>query len=177
MDFKSSFKDLSDIILNECLSLSLRKLKLNFTPTFDQRSVIFNFVRGNDVFVSLPTGSGKSLCYTVLPYMFDFLKAQISTASTVVHSSIVIVVSPLMSLMKDQVAKYSGSGLACAFVGEEQRDENVKEAVVRGQFQLLYMSPESLLCVLRWREMFLSSTYQSNLVAVVVDEAHCVREW
>ena len=44
-------------------------------------------------------------------------------------------------LMRDQVAKYSGSGLACAFVGEEQRDENVKEAVVRGQFQLIYMSP------------------------------------
>lgn len=152
---------------------TLRKLKLHFTATCDQRSVIFNFVRRNDVFVSLPTGSGKSLCYTVLPYMFVFLKAQISTASTVIHSSIVIVVSPLMSLMRDQVAKYSGSDLACAFVGEEQRDEEVKEGVMRGQFQLIYMSPDSLLCVLRWREMSLS-TYHSNLVAEIVNEAHCV---
>ena len=82
-----------------------------------------NFVRGKDVFVSLPTGSGKSLCYTVLPYIFDFLKARICTekSSTIVHSSIVIVVSPLMSLMRDQVTKYSKSSLACALLRKNRQ--------------------------------------------------------
>ena len=42
---------------------------------------------------------------------------------------------------------------------------------------MIYMSPESLLCVLKWREMFRSTVYQNNLIAIVVDEAHCVEKW
>ena len=76
------FKDLSDNILDECLSASLRKLKLDFTPTSDQQDFIFNLVKGKDVLVSLPMG--WSLCYTVL------LKARLSTekSSTIIHSSL-----------------------------------------------------------------------------------------
>ena len=63
--------------------------------TPEQAVVVENFVRGRDVFVSLPTGSGKSLCYGVLPVLFDRLQRSD-------HRAIVVVVSPLISLMKDQ---------------------------------------------------------------------------
>ena len=62
----------------------------------NQLAVLRRFMNGRDVFVCLPTGSGKSLCYCLLPKVFDKLKP-------CTHSSIVVVVSPLISLMKDQV--------------------------------------------------------------------------
>ena len=61
----------------------------------EQRTSIFQFASGSDVFVSLPTGYGKSLCYTLLPPVFDLLRG-------VKEKSIVLVVSPLLALMKDQ---------------------------------------------------------------------------
>lgn len=133
---------------------------------------------GRDVFVSIPTGDGKSMCFVSLPLVFDHLKRHLFPAA-VMHScvSIVLVVSPLISLMKDQVSKYQERGMKCAFVGEEQADAVVKAGVTTGQYQLVYMSPESLLCVLQWREMLRSEIYQRNLVGVVVDEAHCVEKW
>ena len=67
-------------------------------PTEDQRDAIRSFVEGVDVFVSLPTGSGKSLCYACLPVLFDVLRGDVDQ-----QGSIVVVVSPLSSLMQDQV--------------------------------------------------------------------------
>ena len=166
-------------IFDECLTASLQKLHFDFSITDNQREIIFNFIRGKDVFVSLPTGAGKSLCFAVLPYLFDFLKSRVSSIGELAaeERSIVVVVSPLISLMKDQVAKFSERGLACTFVGGEQEDVSTTSNVLCGRYQLVYMSPESLLCVLKWREMFRSPIYEKNLVAIVVDEAHCVREW
>ena len=62
----------------------------------NQRKSIKAFLEGNDVFVSLPTGSGKSLCYAVLPYAFDEFRGR--------DGSIAIIVSPLKALMKNQVS-------------------------------------------------------------------------
>ena len=69
-----------------------------------QREVILSFVRGHDVFVSLPTGSGKSLCYSCLLWTFDYLKGDEWRAARL----IVVVVSSLIALMKDQVAALPG---------------------------------------------------------------------
>ena len=66
-------------------------------PTEDQRDAIRSFVEGVDVFVSLPTGSGKSLCYACLPVLFDVLRGDVDQQGSIV------VVSPLSSLMQDQV--------------------------------------------------------------------------
>ena len=63
------------------------------------------------------------------------------------------------------------------FVGKDQTDEGIKADVVKGKFSLVYMSPESMLTVLKYREMFRSSTYQQNLVCLAVDEAHCIDKW
>ena len=71
-------------------------------PSENQALAINHFVRGNDVFISLPTGSGKSLCYASIPGVFDSLKRRANIASD--HHSIAIIVSPLSSLMQDQVS-------------------------------------------------------------------------
>ena len=136
----------------------------------DQVVAIREFVLGRDVFVMLPTGSGKSLCYAALPYVFDSLRGEN-------RASIVLVASPLQSIMEDQVKKYTARGLHAAFLGKAQRDERVRAGVVHGDYQLVYMSPEAMLLNLRWREMFRSDVYQNNLMCLAVDEAHCVEKW
>ena len=80
--------------------------KLGYSrATGDQASAIREFAVGRDVFVKLPTGSGKSLCYAALPLVFDFLRAQSESLS------IAVVVCPLQSIMEDQVRKYMARGL------------------------------------------------------------------
>ena len=127
----------------------------------EQELAILSFMEGNDVFVSLPTGFGKSLRYAALPYAFDQLRA---TA----RQSIVIVVSPLIAL-------YSAKGLKVG--GITGATLEVKSQVVKGNFQIVYFSPESLLSGHRWRELLQVEQYRSNVVAFIVDEAHCVKKW
>ena len=131
-----------------------------------QEQVIRHFVRGNDVFVSLPTGSRKSLCYSLLPGVFDEMRRS-------KERSIVIVVSPLVALMKDQVRAMTERNVQSVFVGDADDEDEVCE----GKYQLVFMSPESLLTDPTWRDMLLSPIYQENLVALVIDEAHCVKKW
>ncbi len=133
------------------------------------------FMGGRDVFVSLPTGSGESICFICLPHIFDELR-KLSEGQNH-HNSIVVVVSPLPSLMLDQVAKASAKGMRAVCIGRDQLDFKVGKAVENGGYQLLYISPEAMLSSLRWREMFLSTVYQHNLVCLAIDEAHLVEKW
>ena len=79
--------------------------------------------------------------------------------------------------MMDQQAKYSPLGLKTEFVGEAQTDAAVKEKVRGGEVQLVYITPESIIETSTYRDMLLSRPYQDKLVALVVDEAHCVKTW
>lgn len=93
-------------------------------------------------------------------------------------TAIVFCISPLISLMADQKAKFSPRGLATVFVGGAQEDVTAAyKAVLEGKCQLVYMTPESLFANPLWWEMLRSPVYQTNLVAVVVNEAHCVQKW
>lgn len=136
----------------------------------EQFEAVKEFVKGKDVFVSTPTGSGKSLCYGCLPLVFDSLR------SGGKQEAIVVVVSPLKALMLDQVQAFTAKGVKCAYVGAQESD-SVNLHVEKGEFSLVFMSPESLVSGCRWREMFRSAIYQANLVGVVVDEAHCIDKW
>lgn len=91
--------------------------------------------------------------------------------------NIVVCVSPLTSLMLDQQSKFVPRGLQAEFVGEMQTDMLSKDKVIRGQVQLLFITPENLIENRRYRKMLLSEVYQQKLVAIVVDEAHCVKTW
>ena len=134
----------------------------------------------------LPTGFGKSLIYAILPAVFDKLNGNVKVGhkyyNPIIYfkgstESIVVIVSPLTALMLDQKQKFSQQALTVNYVGEAQQDENAMASIMKGEVQLVYMSPESLLCNLRIRRMFCNSIYQNNLVAFVVDEAHCVKMW
>ena len=134
---------------------------------------MLHFLSGQDVFVSLPTGAGKSLCYLLLPTCFDLLRG--CSAGT----SMVIVVSPLKGLMEDQVAKARSRGLSSiSYVGtrygELQEDMG---GICKGAFSIVFVSPQALLTELRWREVLRSDIYQRNMVGLIVDEAHCVDKW
>ena len=99
------------------------------------------------MFVRLPTGSSKSLCYCILPGVFDELRNQ-------VDMSIAIVVSPLIALMEDQVRSMTERGVKAIYVGNA--DDNQPSAVCEGKYRLLFMSPETLLGDVRWRDMLQS---------------------
>ena len=133
----------------------------------EQFEAVKEFVKGKDVFVSTPTGSGKTLCYGCLPLVFDSLR------SGGKQEAIVVVVSPLKALMLHQVQAFTAKGVNCAYVGAQESD-SVNLHVEKGEFSLVFMSPKSLVSGCRWREMFHSAIYQANLVGMVVDEAHCI---
>ena len=120
------------------------------------------------VFVALPTGYGKSLCYSCLPYVFDLIMCK-------EKQSIVVVVSPLVALMKDQVDSCTAKGLSAAYVSAEPGNENMNQGVLEGRYQLVFLSPEALFFSRRWREMLREEPYCSNLVAFVIGEAHCIK--
>ena len=123
----------------------------------------------------LPTGAGKSLCFVALPLVFDNLRKNFVQAQGNC-TSIVVVVSPLVSLMKDQVHSYTKKGVWCAFIGEDMNGAEIR-AVLNGEYQVVYASPESFLTVPRWRDMLSTEVYANNLVAVAIDEAHCIDTW
>lgn len=134
-----------------------------------QREAIRAFVQGRDVFVSLPTGFGKSLCYALLPLVFDCLRRK--------EGSIALCISPLTALMMEQRSKFTVKGIRAEYVGQLQQDILALAAIKNGEFQLLYVSPECILSNPQWRDMLLLPVYQENLVALVVDEAHCITMW
>ena len=144
--------------------------RLNISLKPEQKEVLMEFVCGNDVFVCLPTGYGKSLCYMLLPVVHDLLRGHH-------NSSLILVISPLRSLMMDQVNACSKLGLNAVRVCSEVR-ENVREgSLMNADYQVLFISPELILTKRSWRDVLLNECYQSKLVGLIIDEAHCVKSW
>ena len=78
-----------------------------------------------------------------------------------------------MVLFYSQIRTFSSKGLNVAAASDKAKQADI----ISGRCQLVYFSPEELLLVDQWRTMLLNSVYQSNLVAFVVDEAHCITNW
>ena len=91
--------------------------------------------------------------------------------------SIAVIITPLIALMIDQKRSFKHRGITVEFVGEAQNDENAAMSVLKGEIQLVYISPESILNNKKFRNMLQKSVYQERLVALVVDEAHCIQMW
>ena len=79
--------------------------------------------------------------------------------------------------MKEQATRFTDLGLSAEFVGESQTSPHVKSKVLKGEVQLVFISPENLLCNPAYRNMLLTDCYKDLLVGVAVDEAHCVKTW
>lgn len=138
----------------------------------EQTRVLKSFLEGRDVFVSLPTEYGKSLCYALLPAIFN-MKMGLAE-----KTSICLVVSPLIALMKDQSILFAQKGITAAFVSDKETTEKeTRRRIRRGECQLVFISPEALFLTAEWRGMLSSNLYRRYLVGFIVDEAHCVKKW
>ena len=146
-----------------------------------------------DVMCVLPTGYGKSLIFHLMP-MLLFAKHELDSDSFGGISSedvntIVIVISPLNSLMSNQISRLSLSGIRAAVlsvkVGSDDSEENIQidfslceeDKLRNGYYHIVFAHPESLISSKYGRDLLLSKTYKENVVAIVVDEAHCILDW
>ena len=120
-----------------------------------QSKALKELILGRDTFVNLPTGSGKSFIFQAFPIVLDHMDSR-------PQHSIVVVISPLLSLMKDQVNYLESKGLTAAYIGEGQ-DEAIKKDIKKGEYQIVYGSPETFLATSCWRKMLSSQVYLENL--------------
>jgi ATP-dependent DNA helicase RecQ len=128
-----------------------------------QREAMDAILAGRDSIVVLPTGGGKSLCFQ---------------APAVVRPGLAVVVSPLISLMKDQVDTLVGNGVAAACYNSSlsaDQKTSVLAGVRDGRFRLLYVSPERL--VGEGGESFVNELTQCRVSFIAIDEAHCISQW
>lgn len=125
-----------------------------------QQAVIEDLLAGKDCFVLMPTGGGKSLCYQI---------------PALILPGTAIVVSPLISLMQDQVSALKAYGVKAAYYNSTLDFETADQVLMQlhtGQLDLLYVSPERLL-----NETFFRQLQQLPIALFAIDEAHCVSQW
>lgn len=126
----------------------------------NQREIIDDIITGNDVMAIMPTGGGKSICYQI-PAM--------------ILSGITIVVSPLISLMKDQVDAINNIGINSAYINSSLSTMEINQIfskVKEDNIKILYVAPERL-----ESNDFLNLIAQIEVSQIAIDEAHCVSQW
>lgn len=125
-----------------------------------QEELIDSLLAGQDVFGIMPTGAGKSLCYQIPALMFR---------------GITLVISPLISLMKDQVAALNQAGVYAAYLNSSLTQGQYFKALdfaKRGKYKIIYVAPERLLT-----DSFLDFAVHADISFASVDEVHCVSQW
>lgn len=125
-----------------------------------QETVINSILSGRDVLGIMPTGAGKSICYQVPALMMG---------------GITLVVSPLISLMKDQVSSLNQAGISAAYLNSSLTTGQYYKALQyarEGRYPIIYVAPERLLT-----DSFLDFALHAEISMVAVDEAHCVSQW
>src|SRR6266576_3736410 len=122
-----------------------------------QKEIVSDILSGKDVFVLMPTGAGKSICYQVPALVFEGLT---------------IVVSPLISLMKDQVDGMRQNGIACSYLNSSlsrKEQDEIFDQLHANKIRLLYVAPKRLM-----QQSFLEFLQKLPVSFIAIDEAHCI---
>ena len=125
-----------------------------------QEEIINTILNGEDVLVIMPTGGGKSLCYQVPALCMDGLT---------------IVISPLISLMKDQVDSLTSMGIDASYINSSLSSEDynqILENITNDKYKIIYVAPERLEST-----EFLNIIQNKNIAQIAIDEAHCISQW
>ncbi|MCL2617128.1 MAG: RecQ family ATP-dependent DNA helicase, partial [Defluviitaleaceae bacterium] len=125
-----------------------------------QQTLIDDILTGKDVLGVMPTGAGKSVCFQV---------------PALIMGGVTIIVSPLISLMKDQVNALTQSGIAAAYINSTLTERQITTVFTRaasGAYKLVYVAPERLLSY-----DFLTWARAADISMLTVDEAHCISQW
>ncbi|MEN8134818.1 MAG: DNA helicase RecQ [Thermodesulfobacteriota bacterium] len=125
-----------------------------------QQEIIETLIGGQDLFVLMPTGGGKSLCYQI-PALH--------------RPGVAIVVSPLISLMKDQVDALTANGVEAAFYNSSLKAPEARQTLARlhdNSLDLLYVAPERLMS-----DSFIERLQNIDIALFAIDEAHCISQW
>ena len=125
-----------------------------------QDTLIDSILSGRDTVGIMPTGAGKSLCYQIPALMLP---------------GVTLVISPLISLMKDQVAALKQAGVAAAYINssltQRQLDMALENAAA-GKYRIIYVTPERL-----ETQRFINLSQRMRISLIAVDEAHCISQW
>lgn len=125
-----------------------------------QKLVIDSILQGRDAFAVMPTGAGKSVCYQIPAMLLP---------------GITLVISPLISLMQDQVKALNEAGVSAAFINSSLSEKSFYETVRKarqGLYKIIYVAPERLLT-----DGFLDLAKEVQISMITVDEAHCISQW
>ena len=125
-----------------------------------QETLIDGILSGRDVLGIMPTGAGKSICYQVPALLFP---------------GITLVISPLISLMKDQVQALNQAGVHAAYINSSLSESQISKALrlaAAGQYKIIYVAPERLETY-----DFMVFARQAEISMLTVDEAHCISQW
>ena len=137
----------------------------------EQREALRCVLSGRDCFLTVPTGFGKSAIFHALPHC----AAALQHFQHLHGTSFVLIVSPLVSLMSDQMSRLCSIGIKTVL----QLSQDKKNKTLRDSADILthvFTSPEALLMEKR-RELLLDETFVKRIIAVAIDEAHCVVKW
>ena len=156
------------------LSVTFQRAVVRICETYpvypEQEECLKELLGGKEVYASLHTRYGKSVFLYAAPIVADQVFERTRGSSNIV------IISPLKTLMEDQVAYLKSLGLSATALHDEQSEEILKK-VEKGNFTYLFASPEKMLSVNRWRKLMSSNEYRRSLVAIAIDEAHCISQW
>lgn len=125
-----------------------------------QKEIIDTILNGRDALAIMPTGAGKSVCYQI---------------PAIMKSGITVVISPLISLMQDQVKSLNAAGIHAAFINSSLTDKQITKALemaASGTYKIIYVAPERL-----DNREFIDFAERAEISMVTVDEAHCISQW
>ncbi len=140
----------------------------------EQLTAIQSLLKGINVFMSVPTGFGKSLVYQLLPFCAERL---LHSSSWEFKTPVVVIVSPLVSLMHDQVSKLAAKGVNAVCISGDVDLDDAYALVTEGRFTHVFGSPEAFVGSRKWRSLFLDKSFSGRVTAIAIDEAHCIVKW